>query len=64
LAGVSTVPLNYALSYFMVSLVHISYLLAAGISFMAASACNYCLSVRYVFIPGGYGKSFEIGMFL
>ncbi len=62
--GITTVALDYALLYLGTSGLGISYLISAGVAFLVASACNYVLSVRYVFISGKFPKAFEFSFFL
>lgn len=63
LIGLGTVTVDYALFYVLVYRTHISYLLAAAVSFIVSSVCNYWSSVGWVFIPGKYRMGLEATLF-
>lgn len=62
--GISTVALDYLLLYLLTEFTPLGYFFSAGVSFLLASACNYLLSVRFVFIAGRFPRSFEFSCFL
>jgi putative flippase GtrA len=63
-AGLATALLDYGVLYVLAAQAGIGYFVSAAVGFVVGSACNYVISIHWIFIPGRYAQRVEFTFFM